>query len=91
MLLSTGVNQQVLIEETLTNDSLFEKLGATHMHIEVTLDEEVDPPEYRIIQTDELGQEKLLYAHPAEYGLGVFELIQVLDRIGFYVDYTERK
>lgn len=89
MQLSTGIKLHT--EETLTIDSLFEKLGKSGMNIEVTLDEQVDPAEYRVIQVDELGQEKLVFAQPADHGFGIFDLVNVLDRLGFHVDYEEVK
>jgi hypothetical protein len=90
MQITAGITP-LIDKDVLTVDTLFDKLGSCGMRIEIKLDEQVDPPEYRVVQVDAIGQEMLVFVQPVHHGFSIFDLMHVLDRIGFHVDYEEVK
>ena len=54
-------------------------------------DSSVDPAEIRVIQEIPGGESKTILIKSVEDGINEMDLIWVIDRLGFYVHYEERR
>lgn len=65
---------------------LFKLVSQSDVTIELQLDNQVDPPELRVIVSDTLGQEFFALSNPADAPLTMVDICEIFDRLGYNTD-----
>jgi hypothetical protein len=69
---------------------LADAIAAAEVVIKIVVDRSVDPPEVRVMREQPGRQAEMLMINPGDdESLSLVDLAQILDRLGFPVDYEE--